>query len=487
MCNALQAACINRNKHKKDEGNRYLEIAEHLLKNGADPNMHGGEYGDALQAAVVGSAKGNVLDNNIDLVKLVLDYGGEINYRGGKYHSAMRASVFGGNISAAHVLIKRGAEIDDEIFLLAIEYKRKSIIPLLLEKGVDVNAGNESGTALQLAIRSEDEVTTDILLSHSNIDVNALGRTYEAITALYLAIQKKNKDLVKRLLSLGARINQPSDGSTCLSAAIFHEDAEMLELLIAHGADINANTPGQDSALMTACSRENKGLVQYLLEHGALVNLWVANTGDALQQAAATGNESIVKLLLANGADVKAPQGADGSCLECAIRANRPALARLLLDAGAHVNFSRPIDDLRQPGVGLGGPLSTSIKFGQNDLMQLLIERGAMVNWTGHFYYGTPLQVAIQADNEYAVKLLLENGADVDMIGGYRGSAPAYAILKDNETGICEKYVQLILDAGANVNPQPGQTSGGPLAVSEILDLSPVRTGKILTRWQDCY
>ena len=142
--NALQAACSNPENGTEGGGKRYIDIARFLLKNGADPNMKGGEYGNALQAAVVGSAKGNVLDNNIDIVKLVLDYAAHINYRGVNYHWALRCLRFmWQHRGRTCILIDRGAEPDDEMFLLAVQMKRKTVIPLLLEKGVDINAANK--------------------------------------------------------------------------------------------------------------------------------------------------------------------------------------------------------------------------------------------------------------------------------------------------------------------------------------------------------
>jgi hypothetical protein len=69
------------------------------------------------------------------------------------YHSAMRCAVFCGNTSAAHALLERGAEVDDDIFLLAVEVERETVIPLLLQRGVDINAQNKEGTALQLAMQ----------------------------------------------------------------------------------------------------------------------------------------------------------------------------------------------------------------------------------------------------------------------------------------------------------------------------------------------
>ncbi|KAH6699782.1 ankyrin repeat-containing domain protein [Leptodontidium sp. MPI-SDFR-AT-0119] len=464
--NALQAACSNPHSEREPEDQEsmtYVEIARFLLKHGADPNLHGGSCGDALQAAVSGSARGNIEGNNIDIVKLVLEHGAELNYRGGVFRSAMRACVYGGNISAAHLLIDLGAELDDEIFLDAIENQRETVVPRLLEKGVDVNAQNKSGTALQFAIQSQDTATIKILLSHPDIDVNALGKTDEGITALYTAVAYNNMDIVKQLVNLGADINQPSNGSLCLIRAVRNRNMEMINLLLDYGADINASLPHQGSALMAACNEGNEVLVQFLLDRSADINLWVPREGDALQAAAHTGNESIVKLLLARGANVKAREGRYGSCLESAIMAKNPALTHLLLDAGANVNYSGTLEELRGFEGGFGGPLSGSIWNRQEGLTRYLIELGANVNWPGREYYGTPLQEAIDRDDEEAVMLLLEHGAAVNLVGGRHDSALTCAIEghKDKEGG--DKYIQLLLDAGADVNICAGEERAYPL------------------------
>lgn len=124
-------------------------------------------------------------------MKLVLDHGADLGFRGGMYHSAMRCAVFCGNTSAAHALLERGAEVDDDIFLLAVEVERETVIPLLLQRGVDVNAQNKEGTALQLAIANHDESTTKTLLQDPSIDITARGGN-DGGTALLRAVRTGN-------------------------------------------------------------------------------------------------------------------------------------------------------------------------------------------------------------------------------------------------------------------------------------------------------
>jgi len=309
------------------------------------------------------------------------------------------------------------------------------------------------------------------LLRHPDIDVNAVSKGRECITALYLAVRLKNKDLVKDLLARGADPNQPSDDTLCLAEAVSRNDIQMATILLDAGADINGSIIHKDTALMEACETGNLDLVEWVLSRGADVNLWVEQQGDALQTAAHEGHENIVKLLLARGANVKAREGRYGSCLEGAIgaREKNMDLVQLLMDAGANVNYSGTLEDLRAFEGGFGSPLSGSIWNPRYDgLTRLLLERGADPNWPGRGFYGTALEEAVERDNEEAFHLLLEYGADVNQVGGNHGTALVYAIMGSKNAEDGDKYVRHLLEAGADVNLGGEGKSLSPLGVSTV-------------------
>jgi hypothetical protein len=70
-----------------------------LLENGADVNMEGGYYGNALQAA---SAKGGKA-----IVQLLLEKGADINVQGGRYGSAALAARYWGYEKVVQLLESR--------------------------------------------------------------------------------------------------------------------------------------------------------------------------------------------------------------------------------------------------------------------------------------------------------------------------------------------------------------------------------------------
>ena len=172
---------------------------------------------------------------------------------------------------------------------------------------------------------------------------------------------------------------------------------------------------------------------------------------------------------MSRGADPKAPEGRYGSCLECAISARNTSLVRLLLGEGASVNYSSTLETLEQQVSGFGGALSASIWHPQEGLTKLLIDHGAEINWHGRDIYK-----AISRDNREEFELLIERKADVNVVGGEHGSALACA-LKHRGSLSEDSYVQLLLDAGAEVNLQGGELLGCPLGVSKLQDVNPIQ------------
>jgi ankyrin repeat protein len=74
----------------------------------------------------------------------------------------------------------------------------------------------------------------------------------------------------------------------------------VVEVLLSHGADANANDLLEGSALQAACRSGNEGVVGLLLDHGANVTFASASQGSsgALQLSSIHGETFIVEMLL---------------------------------------------------------------------------------------------------------------------------------------------------------------------------------------------
>ena len=75
----------------------------------------------------------------------------------------------------------------------------------------------------------------------------------------------------------------------------------MIDLLVQHGADVNANVGGGTALIVAAANGQLEG-VKVLIEKGAKLNLAAKNGATPLIAAATNGHREIVSLLEQHGA-----------------------------------------------------------------------------------------------------------------------------------------------------------------------------------------
>ncbi len=114
--------------------------------------------------------------------------------------------------------------------------------------------------------------------------------------------------------------------------AIVRHDAPAIRALLAQGADPNAEQPGE-TALMYAAGVSTAEIVRLLLEHGAGKNKPLP-----LIEAACGGDVETARLFLDLGADVNAPDEQGWTPLMEAATWGYAEIVRLLLARGAQVN-----------------------------------------------------------------------------------------------------------------------------------------------------
>ena len=326
---------------QRNEGVRMVEL---LIKHGANVNKCHKNHGPILMEAI--------LHQKSILIPLLLKAGADVNatashtashYRRCKV--ALQSAVLMDDIDALRLLIKHDAnvnapeidfkrcELDGDIcrdshrtpLQIACYYDRPHLVQLLLEAGADINACPWKASA-PLTWRAGDY------------------RRSSATTALQAAVLDKNTSLVCYLLRAGANVSDEGCPFTALQNAARCMDLDMVRLLIAHGASLNA-PDGDDNgrtALQAAAETGHTDLIRLLLNAGADASVPACSrAGRTALQAAVEGRHlNAANILLEAGADINAPAGSykGRTCLQAAALTPQSEMVRILLQAGADPN-----------------------------------------------------------------------------------------------------------------------------------------------------
>ena len=402
--------------------------------------------------------------NSPEVAKVLLEAGADPNITGGLYHTALQAACVWGYEDILGSLLEKGAKLDnyggdfESPLIAACYYGFTEIVKKLVAMGSDINhAGGEYVCALYAACSQEKEDVVELLLKQ-NVRVDVYGGEYD--NSLQAACAIGNTAIAKRLLEAGSDPNRKGGQyGSALYAACTQQKKDLVGLLLDKGANPNAQDCGRcDNALQEACGNGNEDIVRLLIEKKADPNLHGGFYGDAFQAGCSSGNLAIVRLLLDKGADIKYRGGSFETPLQAAVYSGSEPVTRLLLDSGESVNekggqFSYPV------------VRASACETSWYAVLQLLLERGADPNIEREGddelarQYRTPLQ---NAANESMATLLLDHGALINTKSGYFGTALHCALAATWKNAGMAK---LLISRGADVNV-PHWHHGTPLTVA---------------------
>ena len=255
-----------------------------------------------------------------------------------------------------------------------------------------------------------------------------------------------------------------------LLAALSQGYVEIAELLLEHGADVDARKSTGETILLIAIlwlEYDNhlcnvvKNVVEFLLTHGADVNfqdddgktpLHSLLEIDGRHKARRDDDEDYsnhVRLLLKHGAEVNRRDNDNETLLHLAILWKQFNLAGILLEHGADANAENnrvmtPLHLLSESDSKDEGNIL--------NLMQLLLKHGAEVNRRDKDNE-TPLNLAIRWNHTKLVRILLEHGADSNAEND-EGQTSLHVLSEtdiEDESHILN-LVLLLLKHGAEVN-----------------------------------
>jgi ankyrin repeat protein len=379
-----------------------------------------------------------------------LHRGADADVRGPDGTSALVWAAHSGDAELSKALIAAGANVDARNEFGAFALSEATIIGaapvirVLLEGGANANATNREGETPLMIVARTGNVEAAGLLLNAGADVNAIER-WGGQSALMWAVAQRQPDMVRLLIAKGANLNargavrqwdrkviqepRPKDmnqgGFTPLLYAAREGCIECARTLVQGGAAVDLPDPHRVTPLILALLNLHFDLAAYLIEAGADVDKWDLYGRTPLYMAADTSTLPVAGY----GGVVVLPSVDRHTALD---------IASMLLERGANPNIQLkrrpPYRDVPADRVG-----DTILSIG-----------------------ATPLMRAARAGDVPFVKLLLRHGALVDLPNN-EGVTPFMAAAglefnfratrgfhRTNE-GVLET-LQLLLDAGADIN-----------------------------------
>ncbi|KAH0171452.1 hypothetical protein KCU67_g2167, partial [Aureobasidium melanogenum] len=351
-------------------------------------------------------------DNLYATTERLLDEGCDVNAKNDNGCTPLHTylSLKRGKENVVRLFLSRGADIniqdnDGDTVLNCLPLcseASETTLALLLEHKADANlAGNEGLTPLHKLARSGFATQLSMLLKAG---ANPLAKDKHNRQPIQYAA-RTNEATIRALLDFDADVNVTgSDWPSPIVYASSEANLQVLRLLLDGGADAKSEDPGNPgwTALHAACKRSNPdpAFAELLIAHGADVNA-VTKISKTTPLHNAVSSAAVVELLLNERASVD-PQDSDGNTplmIACA-DAKNIRVVKFLMAAGA--------DPMIKDSFG-----ATSLHYSclSDEIAPIVIRSGNCNDFNVENKYGyAPLVFAASSARPEAVRCLLQTG-----------------------------------------------------------------------------
>ena len=235
------------------------------------------------------------------------------------------------------------AQQSDGIYVQANDESRvdRTLSIAGIEEKVDVQSFSGGGAVAFVApkdpfVRAAQEDDLEALTALiAGVDVNVRDEL-TGTTALEHAVKNANREVVQLLLAAGANVNaKNSAGETVLMMLDEDATSEMVWDLINAGANVKLKDDCDSTALMHIAQSNNPDTIRTLLDAGAEINAKDEEGKTALMLAAEEGLVNNVRALVLGGADINVVDKEGMNALGHAMDGDHAVVVRFLKSKGA--------------------------------------------------------------------------------------------------------------------------------------------------------
>lgn len=231
------------------------------------------------------------------------------------------------------------------------------------------------------------------------------------------------------MIENGSDVHQGGDGPL-MRAALNRDRIPMMELLVSHGADVNAEWNGDFPIIFAPCEAVNPISLEWLLNHGAR-----PNCNNSQRRYAGTALDYVI------GSYVRSPE--------------LPACIERLLAAGGVTKYARAVVEVLRGDLDrLAEHLDADPALAHEQFPEL--DFGATGGRSLTLRGATLLHVAAEYGNLEAITLLLRRGANVNARAaladsGVGGQTPLFhAVVQFQDVGV--PVARLLIERGADLS-----------------------------------
>ena len=382
---------------------------------------------------------------NLDIIKLLINQKVDVNCKNKDGETPLWLACKYKNNNLAKLLFDEKADINlkcGKTTLLTFACKKNNydFAKLLLQNNFVVNySDNYLWTILNSKI--ENKITLIDLLLENNVDVN---RYCWGETPLTFAVKENNMNLLKSLISSknnNIDINKTNlYNESALWLAINNGNTDMIRYLIDNGIDINYKNGVKDTPLIYAIKKNDKELFNILFENDKnKVDVDKQNIKSPLWWAIGNKNYDFIETLLKNKANVDKEYGVETPLMVASRNGNMELVKLLILNEynKANVNYTNIFEE---------NALWKALNAKKYDVLKFLVENNADIN-KRDICGNTPLFVVSRDGNMELVKFFIQKNADLDLENENEETPLIIACVK-NEIDIAI----FLINNGADVN-----------------------------------